>query len=231
MNPEFVSALADRYRAVGTAAVFSALQGLDVAPRLLSLEIRPIQAQQVIAGPAFTLKAVRDPRTHHTPEVEIAKLADYAMFRAMTPGCVIVADPGERERTGFWGDLMSAASYSSGARGIVIDGCARDTRELIKMSGFPVFCRQTTMSSTERRVLTIDFQIPIAVDGAFEHQIEIQPGDWIYGDVDGVIAIPAEFVEPVLKAAEEAEEREGLIRQDFEAGMPVWDVYPKHRRL
>jgi regulator of RNase E activity RraA len=84
-------ALIARYRAVGSAAVFSALNRLGAPMRLLSLDIRPIHPEQVVVGPAFTLKAVRDPRVHHTPGTEIAKLDDYAMFRAMTPGCVIRA--------------------------------------------------------------------------------------------------------------------------------------------
>lgn len=230
-EPDLVAAWASRYRKVGTAAVFSALEQSGSRVRLFSLDIRPLQSDAVIAGPAFTLKAARDPRTHHTPETEFPKFDDYAMFRAMSPGVIIVADAGERERTGFWGDLMSAASYTSGARGIIIDGLARDTRELRKMAAFPVFCRGSTMSSTERRALMMDFQIPIAVSGAFEHQIVVQPGDWVFGDADGVVAIPSELIEPVLVAAEQAEARESMIRADFEAGLPVWDVYPKHRRL
>jgi 4-hydroxy-4-methyl-2-oxoglutarate aldolase len=223
--------LVGRYRAVGSAAVFSALNRLGAPLHLFSLDIRPIHPEQVVVGPAFTLKAVRDPRTHHTPGTEVAKLDDYAMFRAMTPGCVIVADAGERERTGFWGDLMSAASRASGASGIVVDGLIRDTKQLLLMDGFAVFARGSTMSSTERRALTVDFQVPIAVAGAYEHQIEVNPGDWVYGDIDGVVAFSAELVEEVLRSAEEAEARETLIRQDFEAGVPVWEVYPKHRRL
>ena len=223
--------LVSRYRAVGSAAVFSALNRLGAPMRLLSLDIRPIDPGQVVVGPAFTLKAVRDPRTHHAPGTEVAKLDDYAMFRAMTPGCVIVADAGERERSGFWGDLMSAASRASGASGIVVDGLIRDTRQLLLMEDFAVFARGSTMTSTERRTLTVDFQVPIAVAGAYEHQVGIEPGDWIYGDVDGVVVFSAELVEEVLRSAEEAEARETLIRRDFEAGMPVWEVYPKHRRL
>lgn len=227
-----VEALAQRYRAVGSAAVFGALEASGAPMRLFSLEVRPIDRGQIVAGPAFTLKAVRDPRPHHVGDMDPPKMAEYAMFRAMaeSTGCVIVADPGAPD-VGFWGDLMSAASYTSGARGIVIDGCARDTRFLLDMPYFPVFCRNTTMSSTDRRVNTIDFQIPIAVGGYFERQIEVRPGDWIYGDVDGVVAIPAELTESVLRAAEQAEEKESLIRKDFDAGMKVWDVYPKHRRL
>jgi 4-hydroxy-4-methyl-2-oxoglutarate aldolase len=223
--------LVERYRAVGSAAVFSALQRLGAPMRLLSLDIRPIDPRAVLVGPAFTLKAVRDPRPHHTPGAEVPRLDDYAMFRAMTPGCVIVADAGERERTGFWGDLMSAASRASGASGIVVDGMIRDTRQLLEMRDFVVFARGSTMTSTERRTLTIDFQLPIAVAGAYEHQVAVAPGDWIYGDVDGVVAFQSELVEEVLRSAEGAEARETLIRQDFEAGMPVWEVYPKHRRL
>jgi regulator of RNase E activity RraA len=75
------------------------------------------------------------------------------------------------------------------------------------------------------RLLALEIR-PIRPD-----QVEVRPGDWIYGDLDGVIAIPPELTESVLGAAEQAEAREALIRQDFEAGMKVWDVYPKHRRL
>lgn len=231
MDVERTLELAERYRQVGSAAVYSALEAVDGPLNLLSLDIRPISPDLVIAGPAFTVKAVRDPRTHHTPETELAKFDDYAMFRAMTQGCVIAADPGQRDTVGFWGDLMSAAAETSGARGIVIDGCARDGRQLRQMAGFPVFARNTSMVSTERRVLTIDFQTPIAIGGALSAQVRINPGDWLFGDADGVLTIPPDWVEEILLAAEAAEAREEAIRQDFAAGMPVWDVYPKHRRL
>ncbi len=223
--------LARRYRQVGTAAVYSALEELGAPINLFTLEIKPIRPDGVIAGPAFTLKGARDPRTHHTADTEIEKFADYAMFRAMTPGCVIVADPGHREIVGCWGDLMSAAAQTSGASGFVIDGGARDTRQLIQMEGFTVFARYTSMVSTERRVNWIDFQIPIGISGSLTNQVEVQPGDWIYGDADGTLAIPPDLVETVLTHAEAAETKEELIRRDFLAGMPVWDVYPKHRRL
>ena len=231
MEAKRVLEFVERYRQVATAAVYSALEAINGPLNLLSLDIRPISPDLVIAGPAFTLKAVRDPRTHHTPETEFEKFNDYAMFRAMTPGCVIVADPGQRDTVGFWGDLMSAAAETSGARGIVIDGCARDVRQLRKMSNFAVFSRSTTMSSTERHVLMVDFQIPIAVGGALSSQVRVEPGDWVFGDADGVIVIPPDLVEQILVAAEAAEAREETIRKDFEAGMPVWEVYPKHRRL
>jgi regulator of RNase E activity RraA len=226
-----VEDLAHRYRQVGTAAVYSALEELGAPINLFSLAIKPIRPDGIIAGPAFTLKGARDPRTHHTADTELEKFADYAMFRAMTPGCVIVADPGHREIVGCWGDLMSAAAQASGAGGFVIDGGARDTRQLVQMDHFPVFARYTSMVSTERRVLWIDFQIPVGIGGTLTNQVEVRPGDWIYGDADGTLVIPPDLVEPVLVHAEEAEAKEELIRRDFVAGMPVWEVYPKHRRL
>jgi regulator of RNase E activity RraA len=99
------------------------------------------------------------------------------------------------------------------------------------MPHFPVFSRSTTMSSTERNVLTVDFQVPIAIGGALASLVRIDPGDWIFGDADGVVVIPPDLVEDILMDAEAAETREEAIRQDFDAGMSVWDVYPKHRRL
>lgn len=223
--------LARRYRRVGTAAVYSALEETGAPINLLSLDIRPVQPEAVVAGPAFTLKGARDPRTHHTPETELDKFADYAMFRAMTPGCVIVADPGQRQVVGCWGDLMSEAAGAAGARGLVIDGGARDSRGLRQLPEFPVFARYTSMVSTERRVLWTDFQVPIGLGGALAAQVAVEPGDWVFGDADGVLVIPPDLVEPVLARAEEAEAKEELIRRDFAVGLPVWEVYPKHRRL
>jgi regulator of RNase E activity RraA len=153
------------------------------------------------------------------------------MFRAMTPGCVVVADPGQRVGVGCWGDLMCAAAQASGARGLIIDGAARDSRQLVQMTDFAVFARSTSMVSTERRQLWIDFQTPVGLEGALAQQVEVRPGDWVFGDADGVVVIPPSLVEEVLVRAEAAEAHEALIRQDFTAGLPVWEVYPKHRRL
>jgi regulator of RNase E activity RraA len=231
MQPEQVAALAERFRAVGTAAVFTVLEELGAPLRLLADAIRPLRPEMVIAGPAFTLKGARDPRLHHTPETELERFADYAMFRAMTPGCVVVADPGQRAGVGVWGDLMCAAARASGARGLIVDGAARDSRQLVQMADFPVFARSTSMVSTERRQLWIDFQTPIGLEGALTQQVEVRPGDWVVGDADGVAVIAPDLVEEVLTKAEAAEAHEALIRRDFAAGMPVWEVYPKHRRL
>ena len=99
------------------------------------------------------------------------------------------------------------------------------------MPDFAVFARYASMVSTERRALWIDFQVPIGLAGALTQQVEVRPGDWVHGDADGVLVIPPEQVEAVLVEAEQAEVREALIRQDFAAGIPVWEVDPKHRRL
>ena len=231
MEAEQVAALAERYRQVGTAAVFTVLEEMGGPVNLLADAIRPLRPEMVIAGPAFTLKGARDPRPHHTPETELERFADYAMFRAMTPGCVVVADPGQRVGVGVWGDLMCAAAQTSGARALLIDGAARDSRQLVQMADFAVFARSTSMVSTERRQLWIDFQTPVGLEGALAQQVEVRPGDWVYGDADGVVIIAPDRVEEVLLRAEAAEAHEALIRQDFAAGMPVWEVYPKHRRL
>jgi len=104
-------------------------------------------------------------------------------------------------------------------------------RQLVQMADFPVFARATSMVSTECRQLWLDFQTPVGLEGALAQQVTVRPGDWVYGDADGVVVIPPELVEEVLAAAEAAEAHEALIRRDFAAGLPVWEVYPKHRRL
>src|SRR5918995_977195 len=112
MNDQLLS----RYRAVGSAAVFSALNRLGAPMRLLSLDIRPIHPEQVVVGPAFTLKAVRDPRVHHTPGTELAKLDDHATFGAVTRGYTI-AVPGCYRYSGDPSWVMTAMPADGGTRG------------------------------------------------------------------------------------------------------------------
>ena len=77
----------------------------------------------------------------------------------------------------------------------------------------------------------IDYQVPIGLEGTLAAQVEVRPGDWIYGDAAGVRVIPPDLGEAVLRAAERRAAHAELIRRDCDAGRPVWAVSPKHRRL
>jgi regulator of RNase E activity RraA len=73
--------------------------------------------------------------------------------------------------------------------------------------------------------------VPIALSGTLTSQVRIDPGDWVFGDVDGVVIVPAAVVDEVLTKAEAAREVEDQVRADIRRGVPVRDVYRKYGRL
>jgi len=69
------------------------------------------------------------------------------------------------------------------------------------------------------------------MSGTLTSQVRVNPGDWVVGDMDGVIVVPQEIAQTVLLKAEEIESREEQTRQALAAGMPIEEVYEKFRRL
>ena len=73
--------------------------------------------------------------------------------------------------------------------------------------------------------------MPIALTGSLTTQVRVNPGDWVFGDMDGVVVIPAAQVETVLARAEEVSGIEDRSRNEIMNGADVADVYAKYGRL
>ena len=59
----------------------------------------------------------------------------------------------------------------------------------------------------------------------------MQPGDFIFGDYDGLVAVPKDLTVEVLLEAEEALRVEELVRDEIEHGASFMDMYKKYRQL
>jgi regulator of RNase E activity RraA len=55
--------------------------------------------------------------------------------------------------------------------------------------------------------------------------VPVNPGDYIFGDNDGVQLIPRHLVDEVLLRVEETFERENKEREQLASGMPIDEVY------
>jgi len=98
---------------------------------------------------------------------------------------------------------------SRGLAGIVIDGKSTDTRSIREL-GFPVF-------STGRSAVTT---FPVALNGEYNVTVNcggctINPGDIIFGDLDGLICCPADKFEEYLVKAEAADANEAQVRKNY----------------
>ena len=137
----------------------------------------------------------------------------------LRPGEIYVATGAHN--SALWGELLTATARTKGAVGAVLDGCTRDTPQVLEQN-FPVFCTGCWAQDSSVRTYVCDYRCTIEIG-----QVTIHDGDLIFGDVDGVLVVPKEIVEPVMEKALEKAAGEKLVRQAIEGGMSATDAFAK----
>jgi len=123
------------------------------------------------------------------------------------------------------GELSAETAKYRGARGAVIDGGARDTDYILRL-GFPVFCRYTTPKDVLGRWELEAYNVPITIG-----DVRIEPGDFVLGDRDGVVIVPAAIAEEVVGKAEEIVSTENLVRKAILEGVHPLEAYRRYGRF
>jgi 4-hydroxy-4-methyl-2-oxoglutarate aldolase len=214
----------ERYRRLDSALVYDVLDRMGLPDQQLSLEIKPLDVDMVVAGEAFTEKMVVAP-----PDAELPAAGDeYAALEAEYPGCVVVQDVGNDPVSGGLGENAGLSAQLAGAVGVVCDGGTRDRKALIK-AGFPVFSRFSSCTFSWGRRRHIAYQIPVRLSGHLRRWVTVTPGDFVFGDCDGVLVVPRPLTVEVLEAAERVAEIEEDQRRRLRAGEPRAEVYRDDR--
>lgn len=151
-----------------------------------------VNGRKIVGYAATVLETPSDQQ--HKPELA------FDVIDEAPSGSVIVISNGADPNTAIWGELVNAGAVARGHEGVVLDGGTRDVALIRRDTDFPVFARSIVPSSSIGRKMTIARDVPVEVGGVIIH-----PGDYIVGDDDGVVAIPAMHVEAIVAFAEEAE--------------------------
>ena len=139
----------------------------------------------------------------------------------LQPGEIYLASGGEM-RCAYWGEILTATAKKRGAVGAVINGFHRDTPKVLEQN-WPVFSRGRFAQDSAVRTQVIDFRCPIEVG-----QAAAQPGDLIFGDLDGVVVIPKKVETEVIERALAKSRGEKLVRKEIEAGMSSTAAFKKY---
>ena len=192
------------------------MDGRGVREQTLPPSIAPIGRGMRLAGEAFTVEG--RPSEHDDWDAAIRKTL--AMLGAVPPGHVAVYQC-NHDRSAHFGELSATSLQSRGVAGCVIDGGCRDVR-LIEEIGFPVFARWVTPEDSTWRWEVAATQVPVTVG-----TVRVEPGDWVVGDEDGVVVVPAGVAGQVLDVAERKVGTESEIRKAVADGMSPLEAYER----
>lgn len=202
----------ERYLRLYTGAVNDVLRfNYQMHATSLPAAFAPLREEMKLAGMAFTVKGGPD----ITTEGEFEMRAE--MLEALYADSVVVWDCTGDTVTSQWGEVMTMAAIKIGCRGAVINGI-RDTQAILDQ-GFPVFHKYKANTGMLGRFRMYHYLKPILMG-----EVIVNPGDWIFGDIDGVISIPQAIAFEVLIAAEKLLLKEDDIRGMVESGMTPTEV-------
>ena len=102
------------------------------------------------------------------------------------------------------------------------DGLVRDVR-LIREMRFPVFAGAIGPLDSKGRGEVKAIDVPVECGG-----VPMAPGDWIFGDVDGVIVIPEALAGHAIELSLEKASAENTVRAELAAGEPLATVFARH---
>ena len=188
------AAIGDALLRHGTATL-----GESGARRMRS-RIRPVWSGAEVVGPAVPVRC--------TPG---DNLGIHVGVTVAPPGSVLVVDVGEERELGFWGEVLTTAALARGIAGLVIDGCVRDV-DALAAHGFPVFSSGVALTGATKEMPGSVNREVVAGD------VEVEAGDWIVGDVDGVAVVPRDALDEVLAAAQARTEKEAGLFDALRTG-------------
>jgi 3-hexulose-6-phosphate synthase/6-phospho-3-hexuloisomerase len=159
-----------------------------------------------MAGPAYTVRV-------HTADI----LMVTAALSQCPKGHVLVIDGQGELNTALWGELTTLSALLKGLAGVVIDGAVRDSRT-ISRSRLPVFARAVVPNAGGGEYVA-ELNVAVQCGGQV-----VRPGDWVVGDEDGVVVVPAERLPDAIAIAQRIIAAEKELERAIRRGEDLGDL-------
>ena len=203
------------------AVISDILDGMGFRDQVLQPGIIPLQPERrPLVGRAATVVIA--------PQYEVVEQPytnQIAAIDSLRSGDVVVSGVGGLTGVAVWGELFSNAALARGARGMLTDGCHRDSRMILDL-GFPIFSRGARPVDASGRCTVVSYGRPVEVAGVLVH-----PGDVVFAEIDGIVIVPQQVAEETVERAFAKVAKEDGARADLRSGMLLSEVWTKYRVL
>ncbi|KAL1842939.1 hypothetical protein VTK73DRAFT_2967 [Phialemonium thermophilum] len=172
-----------------------------------------------IVGPAYTVKyaPLDDPAPKHPTHY----------IDSVPEGAVVFVSCPPKTPVAVYGGLMSARAQASKAVGSVIDGRFRDLQEQRDLD-YPVFARDVGTAPPYELVKVVAVDVPVRLQ-TDEQDMTVRPGDYIVGDLNGVVVLPRELAAQALPLMEKQVAADAQMAEAIKKGMPFSEASKKFR--
>ncbi len=207
-----------------SAVIGDILDKMNYRHQFLPQRIQPMREEMVVAGramPVLEADAFEELSDGQNP---IMKKNFGLMLEALDDlkENEVYICSGSSPSYALVGELMCTRMKILKAAGAVVNGFHRDTRGILELN-FPCFSYGRYAQDQGPRGKVIDYRVPIEMDG-----VRINPGDIIFGDLDGVLVIPKEVETEVIQKAYEKATGEKMVAEAIRGGMSTVESFAKH---
>jgi 4-hydroxy-4-methyl-2-oxoglutarate aldolase len=200
-------------------AVCDILDALGLRRQAMHQRLRPLDpANCTIVGRARTFRWME---TDYVVDEDPYGL-EIDTMDSLKPGDVAVHSTDHAQSNAPWGELMSTVAKRNGAVGCICDSQVRDCQKIIKME-FPVFYRGIRPLDSMGRGRVMAYDVPVQCG-----EVLVRPGELVFADFDGVVLVPRDVEDEVLRRAEEKVGKENASRCELLAGRSLRAVYDKY---
>jgi regulator of RNase E activity RraA len=216
-SPALIAAYKELEEATPTIA--DILDSMGINGIIAASVLRPVVPGKTAVGPAVTLRYMLEQNavTQGFINKAVARMADRDAYAVAEPGDVIVMDC-DGEEVSCMGGLSTTVASAKGLAGCVVYGGVRDVATMRERQ-YPVWAYHVTPRSGKYRIEAAEINGPVTILG-----VQVRPGDLIVADDTGIVVIPLEKAEEVLRLAQEATAKEARLMELLESGATLAEM-------
>jgi regulator of RNase E activity RraA len=199
-----------------TAIICDVMDQMGRNNQTLGSRFRPLNPDAILFGRAFTSIGTQ---VYTMPENPLT--AQCEVIDRLSAGEVYVLATRGEYNCAIMGELLATAIQVKKGAGALIDGFSRDLRQMRKMD-FPLYYKGHLPLTSKGRCEVNECKIPIKIDGVL-----INPGDYVFADLDGVAIIPDGIAGEVFTKALEIVKKENNVRENLLKGATLAETYAK----